>query len=183
MMSDSKGGSSSDEEGAYMSAAEELSLSPTPHNYETPALNNEASGDLEEERGDSKRAKEKDVDPEENLEDKDDKDFGPCDLEEDGGEIAQPARSCQVDISKAADNSDDDEYVAKYSYRCLKRLDRDFFSSPRLIVRGIWRGEGLELQAKRRTEGTWVEWILKGMKTKHEDEKTLLSVKANMSYK
>ena len=107
--------------GAYMSAAEGLSLSPIPNNYETP--------------------------------------------EGHGGEAVQPVRSCRADIAKTADNSDDDEYQDKFSYRCLKRLDRDFFSSPRLIVAGIWRGEGLEMQAKRRTEGTWVEWILKVMKT------------------
>ena len=53
--------------------------------------------------------------------------------------------------------------VNKYSYRCLRRLDIDFFSSPRLIVRGIWRGDVLELQAKRRVEGTWVEWIMRNM--------------------
>ena len=38
MMDDSGSGSSSEEDN-YMSAAEELSLSPTPHNYENPADN------------------------------------------------------------------------------------------------------------------------------------------------
>ena len=80
-------------------------------------------------------------------------------------------------------SSSDEEFYDTFSYRCLKRLDRDFFSSPRLIVTGIWRGEGLQLQGKRRTEGTWVEWTLKSMKTNIEDEKTLLLVKANMTYK
>ena len=63
MMNDSEG--SSDEEGAYMSAAGELSLSPSPHNYETP-LNSEISGDSMEERGEVKGETEND--PEESLE-------------------------------------------------------------------------------------------------------------------
>ena len=56
-MGDSDDGSSSDEAGAYMSAAEELSLSPTPNNYGTPALNDEASGDLVQERGEVEEVK------------------------------------------------------------------------------------------------------------------------------
>ena len=176
---------SSSEEDAFMSAAEELSLSPTPHNYETPTMNSETSGDLKEEIEESKEEKEKDDDLKENLGDKDEIGTGPFDLEvEHGGDAALPARSCHVEVAVTTDNSDDDdEYRDKYSYSSLKMLDRDFFSSPRLIVRGIWRGDGLELQAKRRTEGTLVEWSLKTMKTKHEKEKTLLLVKANMTYK
>ena len=102
MMSDSEGGSS-DEEGAYMSAAEELSLSPTPHNYETP-LNSEISGDSMEERGEVKGATEKDNNPEESDEEPA---AAPSDLGGDGGEAdsVQPARSCQAD----ADNPDVDE--------------------------------------------------------------------------
>ena len=92
MMNDSD--SSSDEEGAYMSAAEELSLSPTPHNYETP-LNSEISGDSMEERGEVKGATEKDNNPEES-------DMGGDEGEADS---VQPARSCQAD----ADNPDVDE--------------------------------------------------------------------------
>ena len=102
--------SSSDEEGAYMSAAGELSLSPSPHNYETP-LNSEISGDSEEERGEVKGATEND--PEESLEDKSDEDpaTAPSDLGGDGGEVesVQPARSCQSDATQAADNPDVNE--------------------------------------------------------------------------
>ena len=115
---------------------------------------NAASDGEVEEKGEGQETEEKNCDLEEILEDK-----------------------------TADDTDDDEEHREKYSYECLKSLDRDFFSSPRLIVRGIFRGEGLELQAKRRTEGTWVEWILKVMKTRHEDERILLSVKANMTYK
>ena len=108
MMNDSEG--SSDEEGAYMSAAGELSLSPSPHNYETP-LNSEISGDSEEERGEVKGATEND--PEESLEDKSDEDpaTAPSDLGGDGGEVesVQPARSCQSDATQAADNPDVNE--------------------------------------------------------------------------
>ena len=102
MMSDSEDGSS-DEEGAYLSAAEELSLSPTPHNYETP-LNSEISGDSMEERGEVKGATEKDNNPEESDEEPA---AAPSDLGGDGGEAdsVQPARSCQAD----ADNPDVDE--------------------------------------------------------------------------
>ena len=108
MMNDSEG--SSDEEGAYMSAAGELSLSPSPHNYETP-LNSEISGDSVEERGEVKGATEND--PEESLEDKSDEDpaTAPSDLGGDGGEVesVQPARSCQSDATQAADNPDVNE--------------------------------------------------------------------------
>ena len=88
-MSDSEDGSS-DEEGAYLSAAEELSLSPTPHNYETP-LNSEISGDSMEERREVKGATEKDNNPEESD--------APSDMGGDEGEAGsvQPARSCQAD--------------------------------------------------------------------------------------
>ena len=58
MMADSDDGSSSDEAGAYMTAAENLSLPLTPHNYETPALNDEASDVLVQERGEGTGAKE-----------------------------------------------------------------------------------------------------------------------------
>ena len=213
MMNDS--GSSSDEDN-YMSAAEELSLSPTPHYYETPALNAELNGgDLMDEKGDGKGEIENRNDPEEKLEDKGDAHTGLSDVEEElESEAAQPDGECtriekemsstfqeeqaagenarkggegalitndaaggdqtgQIEVSKSVDSSDED-YEDKYSYRCLKRLDRDFLSRPRLIVRGIWRGEVLELQSKRRTEGTWVEWIMKDMKSK----KTILLVEA-----
>ena len=81
------------------SAAEELSLSPAPHNYETP-LNSEISGDSMEERGEVKGATEKDNNPEESDED-------PAADLGDGGEAdsVQSARSCQAD----ADNPDVDE--------------------------------------------------------------------------
>ena len=104
MMSDSEGGSS-DEEGAYLSAAEELSLSPTPHNYETP-LNSEISGDSMEERGEVKGATEKDNYPESD----EDPAAALSDVAHVGGEggeadRVQPARSCQAE----ADNPDVDE--------------------------------------------------------------------------
>ena len=79
MMNDS--GSSSDEDN-YMSAAEELSLSPTPHYYETPALNAELNGgDLMDEKGDGKGEIENRNDPEEKLEDKGDAHTGLSDVE------------------------------------------------------------------------------------------------------
>ena len=150
-MVESDSGSSSDEE-AFMSAAEELSSSPSPHHYETP----ESDGnDYEsaEGRGDVRT----------------DCDTIITNYEE---------QVDTVEVPMTVDN-----YTDKYSYTQLHTLDRDFFSSPRLIVRGIWRGEGLEFQAKRKTEGRWVEWILNIMKTRNENERTILSVKAHMSYK
>ena len=47
MMGDSGSSSSSSDEDAYMSAAEELSLSPTPHDFETP--DNHSNGELADE--------------------------------------------------------------------------------------------------------------------------------------
>ena len=94
-------------------------------------------------------------------------------VEDQQGEV--PEKS----VENQGGSSSDDDFEDKYAYRCLKKLDRDFQSSPRLIVRGIWRGDVLELQAKRRTEGTWVQWVIKDMKKK----KTVLRIRANMIYK
>ena len=102
-MGDSDGGSSSDED-AYMSATGEPNLSLSPHNYETPKYQTDMNGDWMEDRGEGKGAKGKKDAPEEKLEDKDD--ASNYVEEEHSGEIAQPAKSCQVDVSKAANNSD-----------------------------------------------------------------------------
>ena len=61
----------------------------------------------------------------------------------------------------------------------LRQLDRDFLSSPRLIVRGVWRGDNLELVANRRLEGNLVHWTL----TYIPKNKIVMLCKARMDYK
>ena len=75
-------------------------------------------------------------------------------------------------------NSDLDQSKT-YGYRCLEKIDSHFVESPRLIVSGIWRGETLELVARRKPEGTLVEWTL----TERRCKTRILLVKAQMTYK
>ena len=153
---------SSSDDNDYMSAEEDLSQSPNPNDYATPTYE---SGDLTEERCDMKGPEEKG--------------------NEKGGEgavmeytkVVGMVDNCAKYFENEVRSRSQD--VNKYSYRCLRRLDIDFFSSPRLIVRGIWRGDVLELQAKRRVEGTWVEWVMRNM----TEKTTVLRVRANMMYK
>ena len=195
MMSDSEGGSS-DEEGAYMSAAEELSLSPTPHNYETP-LNSEISGDSIEERGEGEEVEEEDDESEEKLEER--SDAGLSDVAQPIGDLTcKEMESTFSEEHPAGENvqsyeGGEDAVVANdaagglggsffqesFGQKFLEKLDRHFQESPRLIMRGIFRGEVLELQAKRRTEGTLVEWKMINTRT----NTTVLNVRARMTYK
>ena len=60
----------------------------------------------------------------------------------------------------------------------LKVIDKNFMTSPRMIVRGRYSGESLELIVKRRTEGTYVSWNLFNTKNK----KQALLVHGEMNY-
>ena len=66
-----------------------------------------------------------------------------------------------------------------YGESILRKLDINFEESPRCVVRGLWRGDCLELQAKRHTEGHHVQWKL----INKRDNTTVLRVKAIMTYK
>ena len=66
-----------------------------------------------------------------------------------------------------------------FEFKFLEKLDRHFLESPRIIVRGIWRGETLELVARRKTHGTSVEWTLMERRFK----KMIMLVKGRMMYK
>ena len=64
----------------------------------------------------------------------------------------------------------------------LNTLDKNFLSSPRLIMRGeyegISNGAVYKLIVRRKTEGTYVDWGLFNMKTK----KQILLVRGEMNY-
>ena len=70
-------------------------------------------------------------------------------------------------------------FSENYGETILRKLDLDFEQSPRLLVRGIWGGDILELHARRRTEGQQVEWEIQNRR----DNTTVLRVNAIMSYK
>ena len=77
------------------------------------------------------------------------------------------------------DNTSDEENVhLKCGAEFLKKLDRDYLCSPRLIVRGVYKGDVLQLIIKRKTEGRFVDWsIMNKMKNKQ-----VLLVKGEMTY-
>ena len=82
---------------------------------------------------------------------------------------------CNNDV--AEQEGDDDEEKCE-GYKFLQQLDPDFACSPRMICRGIYTGDVLKLEVKRRTEGNLVHWVIFDMKKK----KQLLCVKAQMQY-
>ena len=72
----------------------------------------------------------------------------------------------------------DDEEHFDINGKFLKKLDRDFRCSPRMIVRGVYSGEVLQLIMKRTTNGTFVDWTIMNKKNKT----TVLLVKGEMKY-
>ena len=74
------------------------------------------------------------------------------------------------------DEGDEDELCDGAKF--LQFLDRDFYCSPRLIVRGIYVGEVLKLEVRRKTEGNLVHWSIFDM----HRQKYVLSVNAQMEY-
>ena len=81
------------------------------------------------------------------------------------------------DFTREGESSDDSYNLI--GLRFLKHLDQDFTSSPRKIVRGVWRGDNLELVARRKTEGNLVHWTL----TYLPQNKIVMLCKAKMNYK
>ena len=83
----------------------------------------------------------------------------------------------EYNLNVSEDKKEDKDEICD-GLQFLKQLDPDFVCSPRMIVRGIYSGEVLQLVVKRKTEGNLVHWALFDMKQK----KQLLSVKAQMEY-
>ena len=82
---------------------------------------------------------------------------------------------CNQNVSEEEGDAEE-EYCDGYNF--LQKIDPDFACSPRMIARGVFKGEVLKLEVKRRTEGNLVHWVLFDMKKK----KQLLCVKAQMEY-
>ena len=82
------------------------------------------------------------------------------------------------DIVMNAQHGDDPGCDVKSGEEYLKVIDKHFMSSPRMVVRGRYRGEDLELIVRRKTEGTYVSWGLFNTKT----NKQALLVHGNMNY-
>ena len=59
----------------------------------------------------------------------------------------------------------------------LRKLDRDYVTSPRLIVRGVYKGDVLKLTVRRKTEGTYVDYYMVNSNTND----IILNVKAQMT--
>ena len=124
---DDSGSSSSSEEDNYMSAAEELSLSPTPHHYETPPDNNHERVSTHSE-GEDDGVNDQDGEDEElnavvvePLRENTEMDTVTNDYRDQRNEVIEKA------VENKGASSSDEEFEHKYSYKCLKRLDRDFF--------------------------------------------------------
>ena len=83
---------------------------------------------------------------------------------------------CEGDCSE--EEVDDYEASDSIGIKLLENLDCDFYASPRMLVRGVYRGDVLELTVKRRTDGNLVSWTLREMVHK----KYVLNVKAKMLY-
>ena len=95
--------------------------------------------------------------------------------------------SCAFDGSVSADEEnkqtcdDDSNYDGSEldHFDFLKKLDRDFSCSPRLLVRGEYTAEGiLNLVSRRKTEGTYVDWSMMDIRR----NKQVLLVKGDMRY-
>ena len=82
---------------------------------------------------------------------------------------------CNKNVSEQ-EGDEEEEYCDGYNF--LQKIDPDFACSPRMIARGVFTGEVLKLEVKRRTEGNLVHWVMFDMKKK----KQLLCVKAQMEY-
>ena len=84
------------------------------------------------------------------------------------------------DAERFVDDLSEDEKEIEDSMgdNFLKKLDRDYVTSPRLIVRGVYKGDVLKLTVRRKTDGTYVNWFMVNSETKD----IVLNVKAQMTY-
>ena len=88
-------------------------------------------------------------------------------------------RRCDPEVQSEADGDGAEENTGR---NILSKIDRNFFCSPRLIVRGEYLGKSngteFKLIVRRKTEGTYVDWGLFNLKTK----KQILLVRGEMDY-
>ena len=75
-------------------------------------------------------------------------------------------------------NEDEREIEDSMGDKFLQKLDRDYLASPRLVVRGVYKGDVLKLTVRRKTEGTYVDYFMVNSQTKD----IVLNVKAQMTY-
>ena len=71
-----------------------------------------------------------------------------------------------------------DNLSVKSGQPFLKNIDKHFMSSPRMVVRGRYCGQDMELIVRRRPEGTYVDWALFNTKLR----KQALLVHGEMNY-
>ena len=93
-----------------------------------------------------------------------------------------PLDGSNIDKRSVNDSSSSADAIANWRIQRLEKLSRDFRSSPRMVVRGVYKGDELSKDltfiVKRKTEGTLVEILLK-----KGQSNILLMVKARMGYK
>ena len=97
-----------------------------------------------------------------------------------GGDIGmnKSADQVQVQDDDKVHCSEDAADEVKSGAKFLQQIDKDYLCSPRLVVRGVFSGEVLQLVVKRKTEGTYVDWAITNKKT----NKQLLLVHGEMTY-
>ena len=70
------------------------------------------------------------------------------------------------------------EVEDSFGSRALCKIDRHYYSSPRLVMRGEYVSEVLNLKVKRKANfGTYVDWMMVNQKTKE----IVLNVKGEMA--
>ena len=75
-------------------------------------------------------------------------------------------------------NEEEREIEDSMGDKFLQKLDRDYLASPRLVVRGVYKGDVLKVTVRRKTEGTYVDYFMVNSQTKD----IVLNVKAQMTY-
>ena len=86
--------------------------------------------------------------------------------------------TCVDQVAETENDHCRDNLSVKSGLTFLRNIDKHFMSSPRIIVRGRYRGQGMELIVRRRPEGTYVDWALFNTKSK----KQALLVHGEMNY-
>ena len=88
-----------------------------------------------------------------------------------------PIDGSNVDNSTEMSSTSSTEDYANWRIDQLEKLSKDFRSSPRMVVRGVYKSGVRTFTVKRKTEGNLVEIFLE------QGSKILLMVKARMGYK
>ena len=85
----------------------------------------------------------------------------------------------QITVNRTTAEEERTPAYDNYGSKFLKNIDKHFAESPRLLMRGIWRSDELELQVKRKPEGVLVQWLL----TNTRSNKIVFNAMAQMTYK